>query len=77
MTFSRIVPYLTAFVPEALVAAIPQRDASAPGSVIEAVTIEKKQAYFILVQYSTTLVTEGRLIVITQSLQKQTVVSLY
>ena len=32
-TFSLIVPYLTALVPEALVAAIPHNEASAPGSV--------------------------------------------
>ena len=32
-TFSRIVPYRTAFVPEALVAAIPPSEASAPGSI--------------------------------------------
>ena len=31
-TFSLMVPYLTALVPDALVAAIPHRDASAPGS---------------------------------------------
>ena len=31
-TFSLIVPYLTALVPEALVAAIPHKLASAPGS---------------------------------------------
>ena len=31
-TFSRIVPYLTAFVPEALVEHIPHKLASAPGS---------------------------------------------
>ena len=31
---SFIVPYFTAFVPEALVAAIPHREASAPGSSI-------------------------------------------
>ena len=32
-TFSLIVPYLTALVPEALVAAIPHNEASAPGSI--------------------------------------------
>ena len=32
-TFSRIVPYRTAFVPEARVAAMPPIDASAPGSI--------------------------------------------
>lgn len=31
-TFSLMVPYRTALVPDALVAAIPHRDASAPGS---------------------------------------------
>ena len=34
ITFSLIVPYLTALVPEALVAAIPHNEASAPGSVL-------------------------------------------
>ena len=34
MTFSLIVPYRTAFVPEALVAAIPHKEASAPGSSV-------------------------------------------
>lgn len=34
-TFSLIVPYLTALVPEALVADIPHKLASAPGSIKE------------------------------------------
>ena len=33
-TFSLMVPYRTAFVPEALVAVIPQSEASAPGSEV-------------------------------------------
>ena len=41
MTFSLIVPYLTALVPDALVAAIPQSDASAPGSVKQLIKFNK------------------------------------
>ena len=52
-TFSRIVPYLTAVVPEALVAAIPPSEAFAPGS-----TGKNKPLSFIK-EFKSSLVTPG------------------